>query len=296
MTPVEPVTPPLIAMLPEAPASRQRSSGRLLLVAACLLSALGGAAGVRMTTPTAAAGATASAPITAAKQASSMRLVGSTSAALGSTSAVGDTSVIKVAAAVGPAVVTIQVGVGQGFAGQTAAASGSGVIIRKDGWILTNRHVVDGVRSVRVILADGRTYKGTVKAVASGTDLALVKVAAAGLPSAELGDSSALQVGQAVVAIGSPLGEFPGTVTAGIISGLERSLTVSDSGAQTTEDLQHLIQVDAAINPGNSGGPLLDMKGKVIGNDTAEASDAQGIGFALPIALATSFIARNIGG
>jgi serine protease Do len=242
-----------------------------------------------VTVPIPVAGGSPGSSTSVARPASA-RLAGS------ATTAAGDTSIIKVAAAVGPTVVTIQVGSGRGLGGQAAVGSGSGVIIRKDGWILTNRHVVEGARSVSVILADGRAWKGTVKAVAANTDLALVKIGAANLPTARLGDSSGLQVGQAVVAIGSPLGEFPGTVTAGIVSGLERSLTVSDGSRQTTEDLQHLIQVDAAINPGNSGGPLLDLQGKVIGIDTAQASDAQGIGFALPIGLAKPFIAKALRG
>ena len=291
MTPVEPTTSPALVHRIDAP--RRRSHRGLLLVSACLLSAAVGATGARMTAPTSAVAAPLGAAPTAStapvKQAASIRLVGSAA------TAAGEASIIKVAANVGPAVVTVLVGGNVNAGGQSATSSGSGVIIRKDGWILTNRHVVEGVRNVSVILADGRTFKGAVKALASDADLALLKVTATKLPIAPLGDSTELQVGQEVVAIGSPLGEFPGSVTAGVISGLDRSLTVSGGGRQT-RDLQHLIQVDAAINPGSDGGPLLDLDGTVIGIATAEARDGQGIGFALPVGLATSFIARSIGG
>jgi S1-C subfamily serine protease len=120
-------------------------------------------------------------------------------------------------------------------------------------------------------------------------------VQATGLKAAKLGDSSALQVGELAIAIGSPLGTFTDTVTSGIVSGLNRSVTVGEAGSQVTQDLTGLIQTDAAINPGNSGGPLLDASGAVIGLVTASSSSAQGIGFAIPINQAKQMIATAIG-
>ena len=184
-----------------------------------------------------------------------------------------------------PSVVTITtVGAGRGTSGV-----GSGVIVDARGWILTNNHVVADSNSMTVTLADGRTFDGTVAATDATHDLAIVKVDATGLPTATLGDSTTLQVGQLVVAIGSPLGTYTGSVTSGIVSALGRSITIE------RESLTDLIQTDAAINPGNSGGPLLDASGKVIGIDTAEAGSAQGIGFAIPIETAKALIAQAVG-
>ena len=122
-------------------------------------------------------------------------------------------------------------------------------------------------------------------------DLALVKVDANGLTPVTLGDSSAIQVGQMAIAIGSPLGTFTDSVTQGIVSGIDRSITVGDQASRSQEDLTGLIQTDAAINPGNSGGPLLDASGSVIGIVVASASSAQDMGFAIPINQAKSMIA-----
>ena len=157
--------------------------------------------------------------------------------------------------------------------------TGTGIVLSADGLILTNDHVVDGASSLTVQLGDGRTLPATVVGAAPGSDLAVVKVAATGLPVAELGDSSAVQVGDPVVAIGNALA-LPGgpTVTDGIVSARDRSIA-TDKGAR----LEHLLQTDAAINPGNSGGPLLDSAGRVIGINTAVASSGQNIGFAIAI-------------
>jgi S1-C subfamily serine protease len=198
--------------------------------------------------------------------------------------------VVRVAESVGPAVVTIQV------RSETAAGSGSGVIVDPSGVILTNRHVVAGASSVTVILATGRELPGTVHGIDTLTDLAIVKVDATGLPTAPIGESGALKVGQTAVAIGNPLGEFEGSVTAGIISGLDRSVQVSDRSGGTTEALRHLIQTDAAINPGNSGGPLVDSNGRVIGINTAEAGQSEGIGFAIPIDVAKPIVDQALAG
>ena len=160
---------------------------------------------------------------------------------------------------------------------------GSGFIISSDGLILTNKHVVsDTGASYTVITNDGKQYKATVLARDPVQDLAVVKISATGLPTVRLGDSSGLQLGQTAIAIGNALGQFSNTVSVGVISGLERTVTASGpTGA--AETLQNVLQTDAAINPGNSGGPLIDLQGDVIGINTAVAENAQSIGFAIPI-------------
>jgi serine protease Do len=159
---------------------------------------------------------------------------------------------------------------------------GSGFIISPDGLILTNKHVVaDTKASYTVFTNDGKKYDAKVLARDPAQDLAVVKINASGLPTVELGDSGSIELGQTAIAIGNALGEFRNTVSVGVISGLSRNITAS--GAGTSETLSGLIQTDAAINPGNSGGPLLNLKGQVIGIDTAVASNAQNIGFAIPI-------------
>ncbi len=167
---------------------------------------------------------------------------------------------------------------------------GSGVILTSNGYILTNRHVVAGSQSLSVAMADGRELAATVIKISDQTDLALIKVDATGLAAAQIGDASAIKVGQTAIAIGSPLGTYTETVTRGIVSGLDRDITVSDSATRTQEQLTGLIQTDAAINPGNSGGPLLDAGGAVIGINTAVASSAEGLGFAIPISAAADLI------
>ena len=167
---------------------------------------------------------------------------------------------------------------------------GSGVILTADGYILTNRHVVDGSQSLSVALSDGREFPATIVKISDTTDLALVKVVATGLHAASIGDSTALQVGQTAIAIGSPLGTYTETVTRGIVSGLDRQITVTNEASRQETTLSGLIQTDAAINPGNSGGPLLDIAGNVIGINTAVATSAAGLGFAIPIGAANDLI------
>ncbi|HET7559822.1 MAG TPA: trypsin-like peptidase domain-containing protein [Limnochordia bacterium] len=164
---------------------------------------------------------------------------------------------------------------------------GSGVIFTADGYILTNAHVVSNPEDIEVTLRDGRLFAGQLVGEDPVHDLAVIKVAAAGLPTAPLGDSSRLEVGEPVIAIGNPLG-FDYSVTTGVVSALDRSLSVNPD---TGSPLEHLIQTDAAINPGNSGGPLIDETGRVIGINTAVVRQlggvqAQGLGFAIPIAVA----------
>lgn len=156
--------------------------------------------------------------------------------------------------------------------------SGSGFIINSNGQILTNSHVVDGADSVTVTLKDGRTIKGKVMGEDQVTDVAVIQIDTSNLPTVALGNSETLQPGEAVIAIGNPLG-LNNTVTSGILSATGRSS--SDIGA--TDKRVDYIQTDAAINPGNSGGPLLNARGEVIGMNTAIIKGAQGLGFAIPI-------------
>ena len=155
--------------------------------------------------------------------------------------------------------------------------SGSGIIYSEDGYIITNYHVIENATSVMITLSDGTEYDARIIGSDASSDLAVLKVEAENLPEAELGDSSALQIGELVVAIGNPLG-YENTVTDGIVSGLNRQLTDYIDSAT-------LIQTNATINSGNSGGALVNSKGKVVGINSAKlvASNAEGMGFALSI-------------
>ena len=180
---------------------------------------------------------------------------------------------------------------GSGRRGQTVQGVGSGVILTASGYILTNRHVVEGSASLSVQLLDGHSYPATIVRQSTTEDLALIKIVAPGLKPATIDPSSALKVGQIAIAIGSPLGTFTETVTQGIVSGLGREVTVTDEVTGRPVTLTGLIQTDAAINPGNSGGPLLDSGGNVIGINTAVSTGGEGLGFAIPITAAAELIA-----
>jgi S1-C subfamily serine protease len=170
----------------------------------------------------------------------------------------------------------------QGSQKQTVGG-GSGFFITSDGYILTNRHVVDdSTADYTVVTNDGKEYKAKVLAVDPVRDAAVIKVDGNNFPVATLGDSDTIKIGETAVAIGNSLGEFSNSVSRGIISGLRRNLNAG-SGFGDTERLTNIIQTDAAINPGNSGGPLLDINGNVIGINVAVAQGAQNVGFALPI-------------
>jgi len=170
-------------------------------------------------------------------------------------------------------------------------SAGTGFIFTNDGYILTNKHVAsDANATYTVFTADGQKYDGKITAQDPLNDLAIMKIDAKGLPVVNFGDSNQLQVGQWVIAIGNALGQLQNTVTVGVISARERQLTAGDLGGGNTEQLENLLQTDAAINPGNSGGPLVNLAGQVIGINTAIANNAQSIGFAIPINVATSAI------
>ncbi len=212
--------------------------------------------------------------------------------------------IVQIAKEVSPSIVGIAVSVNQPMLGKQGATQeqsgyGTGIIVTQDGYIATNNHVVEGGDSVKVMLHDGKEYAATVVGRDKTTDLAVIKIEASGLTPAALGDSDKLEVGEAVVAIGNPLGEtLAGSVTSGIVSALKRNISTSGYS-------QEYVQTDAAINPGNSGGALVNMKGQVIGINTLKTYMAgyddygvpigtEGIGFAIPINHAKPIIEQLI--
>ncbi len=205
-------------------------------------------------------------------------------------------TVIAAVSAVSPAVVQI---VANDGAGTTLV--GSGIIYDVRGWILTNKHVVTGAKTITIRLADDRRVAGTTYGLDTLTDLAIVKVDGTfDLAAAPIGNSSTLQVGQTAIAIGSPIGlGYPNSASEGIISALGRDISVNGdtpATADVTTNLHGLIQTDAAINPGNSGGPLVDATGRVVGITTASAQTATGIGFAIPINIARPIMQQALAG
>lgn len=159
---------------------------------------------------------------------------------------------------------------------------GTGFFVSTDGLIVTNRHVVDQQQATfKAVTIDGKKYDATVVAKDPVIDIAILKVQGSRFPALTFGDSTSLQLGESVIAIGFALAEFNNTISTGIISGLGRSITAGDMTGRT-ELLDQLIQTDAAINPGNSGGPLLDRRGEVIGVNVAVAQGSQNIGFSIP--------------
>jgi serine protease Do len=282
ITEPEPAPPPRLEApvgQPDPRPSRPGGRGLAGLLAACLLSASLASAGtaVLLVGPFV--------PVTSPAPAANASTVSTTISA---------DDISAVVAAASDSVVTITAnGVSasrfSGFQIPTTGV-GSGVILSANGYILTNRHVVDGSRSLTVALADGRELPAKIVKISDQTDLALIKVDATGLAPATIGDATAIKVGETAIAIGSPLGTYTETVTRGIVSGLNRDITVGDSASRVTERLTGLIQTDAAINPGNSGGPLLDAAGRVIGINTAVATSAEGLGFAIPISAAADLI------
>ena len=199
------------------------------------------------------------------------------------------TSVAAIVQKVNPAVVSIvsesSSSSSYRYSGSTVSSAGTGMIVSADGYIITNKHVVNNARNVQVITYGGDTYDN-VQIVGQDplNDVAYLKInGASDLPTITLGDSKTIAVGQPVLAIGNALGAYQNSVTQGIVSGTGRSIEASDSSGSLAESLSDMIQTDAAINPGNSGGPLVNANGDVIGINTAVA-DANGLGFSIPIA------------
>lgn len=161
-------------------------------------------------------------------------------------------------------------------------SAGTGFLISGDGMIITNKHVVSDTKAdYTVFLNNGTEINARVLARDPVQDIAIMKIDRSGLPFLPLGDSNTIEIGQTAIAIGNALGEFENTVSVGVVSGLSRTITAQGGGQ--SEVLEDIIQTDAAINPGNSGGPLLNLRGEVIGINTAMAQGAQSIGFAIPI-------------
>jgi S1-C subfamily serine protease len=186
-------------------------------------------------------------------------------------------AVVSVVDAVGPSVVSIGVSMEK----RRGEGAGSGVVISSDGYVLTNSHVIHGATAITVSLTDGRRFSASMLGDDPATDLALIRVEAPALPTARLGQSARLRVGQLVIAIGNPFG-FQSTVSAGVVSAIGRSLR-----SMAGRLIDNIIQTDVALNPGNSGGPLVDSRGRVVGINTAIFAMAQGISFAVPIDTAT---------
>jgi len=284
---------PTVAAAPPLSPSRQARPGRLRSIfAASLLSAV------------LAAGGTAAlviGPLAATDGPGSTvaSTPGAVTVATGSSSSASSepTDLTDVVAAVRDSVVTIT---SEGFSSRgfqqiPSTGVGSGIVLTRNGYILTNRHVTEGSQSLTVELADGRQFNATVVKESEDQDLALIKIDTTGLTPAVIGDSDPLEVGQTAIAIGSPLGTFTETVTRGIISGTGRTITVADEATGRPVTMTGLLQTDAAINPGNSGGPLLDASGAVIGVNTAVSTEAEGLGFAIPISAAAPLIAQATG-
>lgn len=182
--------------------------------------------------------------------------------------------------------ITTETAVRGGYFGQyISQGAGSGVIVTQDGYIVTNYHVIEGAGNITVRLPDGKTHTAQIVGTDPDSDLAVLKIQTSGLTPAVLGDSSSLQVGQTTLAVGNPLGELGGTVTSGIISALDREISID---GQTMA----LLQTDAAINPGNSGGGLFNLYGELIGivNAKSSGSDIEGLGFAIPVNTAKKVI------
>ena len=216
------------------------------------------------------------------------RLVGAMSSESMSTLRALDTSFETLAAAVEPAVVNIHVSAkakpGQMMMGGATQGTGSGVIIRPDGYIITNDHVVDGMDTVTVTMTDGRVFPGKVIRGDGSEDIAIVKINATNLPTLPFADSNKVRAGQIAMAVGSPF-DLDNSVTIGHISGMDRKHTVMDPRGGQPRGYPDLLQTDASINPGNSGGALVNINGEVVGINTmieSPSGSSSGVGFAIP--------------
>ena len=288
----EPPVAPAVTTAPVKPAGQRRRMGTGTILGVSLLSAVlaSGGTAIAVESLVVRPAATPAATTTPAQ----------TTSTSSSSTTVQNVDLTDVIAAAQKSVVTITADGMSGNDlspfGQPTGGIGSGVIITANGYILTNRHVIEGAQTLSVQLEDGKTYPAQLVETSQTKDLALIKIDATDLSPARIGDSSAIQVGQTAIAIGSPLGTYTETVTKGIISGLGRTITVRDEISGRPVTMDDLIQTDAAINPGNSGGPLMDATGQVVGINTAVASSAQGLGFAIPIKDAADLIAKATSG
>ena len=241
------------------------------------------------------AGLTTPAATTTQAAATIVATTGSTSTTSTTVASSTSSDLTSVIATASESVVTVNVDttVTMGrFGGQMATTGlGSGVIVSSDGYILTAQHVVEGASSVTVTTPDNKTYTATVVGSSSTDDIALLKIEASGITAAPIASATA-QTGQVVLAIGDPLGEYPGSVTLGIVSGTGRTIQVGDTTTGATVTRTNLIQTDAALNEGNSGGPLLNTRGAVIAIATATSTTAQGLAFATPVSAAASLLAK----
>ncbi len=267
---------------PEAPRAVRRGAAIRLVLASALLSATlasGGTAALLLATrPAAEPAAAGGFPVASAAGAGATV----TAARIDASDAV-----VAAAAAVEPSVVTIAATSG----GRNAGAGGSGIIVSADGLILTTAVVAPTDTTYDILLADQHQTTARVVASDAATGLVLLRAEATGQTPARIGSGAPLTVGQLVVAVGSPLGEFTDTVTTGIVSSLDRSIDLRDPSTGRRVALAGLVQTDAAINAGSSGGPLLDAAGTVVGVIVTSAGDGQGIGFAIPISAALQLIA-----
>ncbi|HEX2911746.1 MAG TPA: trypsin-like peptidase domain-containing protein [Chloroflexia bacterium] len=296
--------PPYIPVRPSPPPEkpRERSWGWLWLGIVLILAVLIGAALIFLLSRESSTSST-DISTTAAPASVTVAPTVAPSITQATPAATGQLTVEQVAEIVRPAVVQINSLQNATFGGssQETTGVGSGVIYDKNGYILTNAHVVEGAKSLIISLPDGRYFNGTIVGIDNPTDLAVVKIDPAGadLPLAEFGDSASLRVGEEVVAIGNALA-LPGgpTVTAGVVSALDRSVT--EPGAQNrtsyTQGAQlfGMIQTDAAVNSGNSGGPLADSQGKVIGINTLTSTQGESISFAISINQAKEVAAQLV--
>jgi S1-C subfamily serine protease len=231
--------------------------------------------------------------ITSASTADAPQVVPDTAATTDSTAS----SVTQVVAAAMDSIVSVETLSYGGPFGEQVSGTGSGVVIRDDGVILTNAHVVEGAQKIRVTAAEGGTeYEAALLGSDADHDIAILKVDSSDLGAISIGSSKRLQLGDSVVALGYPLG-LGTTATEGIVSGLDRTITVGD-GPYGANELTGLLQTDAAINPGNSGGALLDSNGRLVGINTAAASAAaaENIGFAVAIDEALPIIQSLLAG
>jgi S1-C subfamily serine protease len=283
-----PMPPPPLTPLPPPPppspvpaAGSPRRSGGLKRAATATIAAVAlvaGGYGVRAVTGQ----GQAATPSTITANAASNDGTSTTSVA--ALAATAERSVVRITSRI-----TVQ---GSFFqAAQTGELVGTGFVIGSNGLVLTNAHVVEHAQSITVTMANGQTYQATVVRSDQAGDLAELKIDAAGLPVLRL-DTSSSVVGDPVVAIGYALGlQGDPTVTTGIVSSTDRTIQVQDDVAGVVRTYAHILQISAAINSGNSGGPVLDADGRVIAIATAGATGAQSVGFAIPVAQATSLIA-----